>query len=150
MVGGELPKDSKELFITHPDKTETHIDMETGDVNGLLRIESVGIIAERILDEANKEKQIEMGKELIDAVVAAEIVEPSYWNEDLAYPNNGHEDGFSFKWVNHYPNGEGTGRKFVVRYEGWQEVAKNLHVLTKKIPELKEYASLMIEKRANQ
>jgi len=149
-VGGELPKDPKELLIIHPDRKETNIDMETGEITGLLGTESVGILVEKILSEVDKEKQEEMGKKLIDAIVAARIVEPSHWDEKLDYPKKGHEDGFSFKWVNHYPNEEGMEHKFLVRYEGWQEVAQNLHVLTKEIPALKEYAEKMIEERENQ
>ncbi len=148
-MGGDLPKDPKELLTKNPDIKEVNIDMETGEVTGLLGTESVGILVERILDEEDREKLIEMGKRLIDAVVDAGIVEPSSWSEELNYPQDGHEDGFSFKWVNHYPNKESEGYKFVVRHEGWKDVAQNLHVLTKEVPELREYAGKLIEEREN-
>lgn len=145
-MGRDKSQNPVDLLIKNPDKTINY-DIETGKVQGMLSTESVGTIVEMVLNEPDQEKRIARGKEIIDACIRAGIVEPSVWNEKLDYPADGHEDGFSFKWVNHYegdPEEIGSGQ-FVLRYEGWREVSQNLHVLTQEVPELKEYAQSRIK-----
>ena len=143
--GGEEknPKDLLIKSVDHPEIDEQEIKKninENGNF-GWIQTNDTGIIVDIILSTPEQEKKIELGKKLIDDCIEAQIVEPSTWNEKLEYPKSGHEDGFSFKWVNHYH------KNMVLRYEGWDIVSQNLHVLTKEVPELRQYAEKMLEEK---